>query len=72
MQELLRYGMIMKRIEVNEENKESEESCGTLWHYIVHQTFQISLGVQLEVQASRHSATCAYEDIDLHTFVLGP
>ena len=62
----------MKRIE---EIDDSQESCGTLWHYIVYQTFQISLGVQLEVQASRHSrhsATYEYEDIDLHAFALGP
>ena len=64
-QEWLRYGVIMRRIEENEENEENgkieeieeaeetEESCGTLWHYIVHQTSQIPLDVQLEVQASR-------------------
>ena len=62
----------MKRME---EIDDSQESCGTLWHYIVYQTFQISLGVRLEVQASRHSrhsATYENEDIDLHIFVLGP
>ena len=30
-QELLRYGMFIKRIEVLEK---SEELCGMLWHYI--------------------------------------
>ena len=34
-----------------------QESCGRLWHYIEYQILQIPLGVQLEVQASRHSAT---------------
>ena len=29
----------MKRIE---EIDDSQESCGTLWHYIVYQTFQTS------------------------------
>ena len=61
-QVLLRYGVRMgkieeierfEEIEKNEESEKIEESCGTLWHYIVHQTVQIPLGVQLEVQACR-------------------
>ena len=52
MRELLRYGMTVKRIEEteeNEENEESEESSGSLWQYIVSQTFLIALAVQQEV-----------------------
>ena len=61
-QELLRYGVRMREIEEIEENEkiekieeleEIEESCGTLWHYIVHQALQIPLGLQPEVQVSQ-------------------
>ena len=51
--ELLRWDVSMRKIEENVENEEIEESCGMFWRYIVHQTFQITLVVHLEVQASR-------------------
>ena len=52
----------IEEIEENEETEVIEESCGILWHYIVHQTSQIPLDVQQEVQASRVFGTQQHMD----------
>ena len=86
-QELLRCGVIVRKIEENEgieENEKSdeieeiEESCGTLCHYIAHQTFQIPLEVLScstggpSKSGLRHPKTYEYEEMDSHPFALGP